>query len=151
MRKILILITSFAMILSISLTTINASSNDYIYSNDPFEVKNGIAKKKMDNYLKKKTFDKNDKKIFDFNEYGLETSSGFDELKKVADGENDLEFLYSYHSENVNDIIAYDKTDSAYMLIEEDLVNNTAMMMVNNETYTFNVNDNNISLTTKNG
>lgn len=47
-------------------------------------------------------------------ELQMEDTSDFEELIHVADGTNDLEYVYTYQDENVNDVIAYDKTDSAY-------------------------------------
>ena len=81
----------------------------------------------------------------------LVDTSSFKEIIQVADGNNDLEYLYTYQNENVSDVIAYDKTDSSYILIEEDKVNNTSTITVNDETYLLNKKNRDLSLINKGG
>ena len=66
--------------------------------------------------------------------YASDTSD-FSKLTQIADENYDFEYLYTYKDENVSDVIAYDKTDSTYILLEEDLVNNTSTMTIDEETY----------------
>lgn len=82
--------------------------------------------------------------------YASDTSD-FSKLTQIADGNYDFEYLYTYKDENVSDVIAYDKTDSTYILLEEDLVNNTSTMTIDEETYLINENNSNLSLVTENG
>lgn len=48
--------------------------------------------------------------------YASDTSD-FSKLTQIADGNYDFEYLYTYKDENVSDVIAYDKTDSTYILL----------------------------------
>ena len=82
--------------------------------------------------------------------YASDTSD-FSKLTQIADENYDFEYLYTYKDENVSDVIAYDKTDSTYILLEEDLVNNTSTMTIDEETYLINENNSNLSLVTENG
>lgn len=155
MKKLMITLSTFALILSSTFINTSASSDKYIYNDDPFEIKNVEAKQKLNEYLNRKNSLRNgnisDNLELDTSELVLEDTSDFKELIQVADGNNDLEYLYTYQNENVNDIIAYDKTDSAYILLEEDLVNNTATITINDQTYLLNQKEADFSLVSKNG
>lgn len=145
---------AFALVLSSVLIPVYAKDNNYTYSDNPFEIKNINARKKLNTYLKKKN--QRGKAIFDNMElknselYASDTSD-FSKLTQIADGNYDFEYLYTYKDENVSDVIAYDKTDSTYILLEEDLVNNTSTMTIDEETYLINENNSNLSLVTENG
>ena len=145
---------AFALVLSSVLIPVYAKDNNYTYSDNPFEIKNINARKKLNTYLKKKN--QRGKAISDNMElknselYASDTSD-FSKLTQIADGNYDFEYLYTYKDENVSDVIAYDKTDSTYILLEEDLVNNTSTMTIDEETYLINENNSNLSLVTENG
>lgn len=150
MRKIFLSFTVLALFLSATLINISASNDLYVYSEDPFEIKNSEAKKKFNSLLKTKEKQKKsnllDKSKLNDTDLEAQDLSGFEELEKVANGNVDLDFLYTYQNENVTDVIAYDKTDSSYILLEEDKVNNTVSLSINNDTYLLEQDDEKISL-----
>ncbi len=157
MKKLIITLSVFTLILtSLSMSTsTSASSDKYVYSDDPFEIKNMEAKEKLNEFLNQKNklrnSEKSDNLELDTADLNLTDTSDFKELIKVADGDIDLEYLYTYQDENISDVIAYDKTDSSYILLEEDIVNNTATLTIDNTTYLIDQKDSNLSLVTKNG
>ena len=54
MKKIMINLCAFALVLSSVLIPVYAKDNNYTYSDNPFEIKNINARKKLNTYLKKK-------------------------------------------------------------------------------------------------
>ena len=155
MKKLMITMCSMTLVLSTMLTNVTASNNTYIYSDDSFAIKNEEAKQKLDAYLKKKDSLRNvtmdDGKILNSDEIYVKNISEFSELEKVADGNIDVTVLYTYEDENVKDVIAYDSTDSSYVMLEQDMVNNTATVTVNHDTYSIVQEDSNIYIKSKNG
>lgn len=133
----------------------NASDSKYMYNDDPFEIKNIEAKEKLSTYLKqknkKRSNSKSDNIELDTEELNINDISDFDRVIQVADGNNDFEYLYTYQDENVNDVIAYDKTDSAYILLEQDLVSDTVTFTIDNKTFLISGDDSNLSLVSDNG
>ena len=47
MRKLIITLSAFALILSSTFINVSASNDKYVYSDDPFEIKNIEAKEKL--------------------------------------------------------------------------------------------------------
>lgn len=54
MKKIIITLSTFALVMSVALIPTNASDSKYMYNDDPFEIKNIEAKEKLSTYLKQK-------------------------------------------------------------------------------------------------
>lgn len=155
MKKIIITLSTFALVMSVALIPTNASDSKYMYNDDPFEIKNIEAKEKLSTYLKqknkKRSNSKSDNIELDTEELNINDISDFDRVIQVADGNSDFEYLYTYQDENVKDVIAYDKTDSAYILLEQDLVNDTATFTIDNETFLISGDDSDLSLVSDNG
>lgn len=51
MKKIMINLCAFALVLSSVLIPVYAKDNNYTYSDNPFEIKNINARKKLNTYL----------------------------------------------------------------------------------------------------
>lgn len=155
MKKLMITMCTAALVLSTMCLNVNASKGNYVYSENPFEIKNEEAKQKMETYLNMRDYSRNalndDEKVLDISELDVKNISDFTELEKVADGNVNVETLYTYEDENVKNIIAYDSTDSSYIMLEQDMVNNTATITVNHDTYAIVQNDSNIYIESQNG
>lgn len=134
------------------------SDSKYVFSDNPFEIKNEEAKHKYFEFTNKKLrLDSVVKEQGDFKELSNsdtidnQSVDGFEKLAKISDGNFEMEELYTYNDENVVDVITYDKTDNSYILIENDLVNNTVNMTVNNQTYILEENQGNMYFLSQNG
>ena len=151
----MITICATALLFSTMCLNVNASTCNYVYSDDPFEIKNKEAKQKMESYLIMRDSSRNvqndDERVLDTSQLDVKNISDFIELTKVADDNISVETLYTYDDENVKNIIAYDSTDSSYIMLEQDMVNNTATITVNYDTYAIVQNDNNIYIESQNG
>ncbi len=147
-RKFMVSILVLFIMISFWEFPVEAKSK-YVYSTNTFEIKNKEAKAIYDGLMKKNNDNESrgdDGKKLESQNFGEDDLVNFKKLVKISDGNSNFKSLYQYQDENVLDIIVYDESDNSYVGIEEDKVNNTAILYIDDEMYSICASGNDIWL-----